>query len=190
MPGEETDTFEKAFDNASYISAIRLRLADLEWLYKPTKFLSDCAVVKKYASHFVQLALDEKMNSEKAASERHAFILDLYEAMHDPVLVRDQLVHVLIAGRDTTACLLSWAFFQLVRHPEVLARLREEIQVVTGGSTELTRAKITKMKYLTCVINESKSNAVVGRNANIYSPWLHSSSTAIPPASNKHPSSL
>jgi len=162
LPGEETDTFEKAFDNASYISAIRLRLADLEWLYKPAKFLSDCAVVKKYASHFVQLALDDlRMNGEDAASEKHAFILDLYKALQDPVLVRDQLVHVLIAGRDTTACLLSWAFFQLVRHPEVLARLREEIRTVTGGSPELTREKITMMKYLTCVINESKFNAVL-----------------------------
>ena len=27
------------------------------------------------------------------------------------MLVRDQLVHVLLAGRDTTACLLSWTLY-------------------------------------------------------------------------------
>jgi cytochrome P450 len=158
LPGAETDTFEKAFDYSSYISAIRLRLADLEWIYKPAKFRKACAVVKEYASHFVQLALDDmEKNGEEAASERHAFILELYKEMQDPVLVRDQLVHVLIAGRDTTACLMSWAFFLLVRHPEALAKLRSEIQLVTGGSRELSRAKISKMTYLRCVINESES---------------------------------
>ncbi|OQE24807.1 hypothetical protein PENFLA_c009G03510 [Penicillium flavigenum] len=157
LPGEETDTFEKAFDYSSYISAIRLRLADLEWIYKPAKFRKACAVVKEYASHFVQLALDDmEKNGEEAASERHAFILELYKEMQDPVLVRDQLVHVLIAGRDTTACLMSWAFFLLVRHPKALAKLRSEIQLVTGGSRELSRAKISKMTYLRCVINETQ----------------------------------
>jgi cytochrome P450 len=159
LPGEQTHTFEKAFDYASYISAIRLRLADLEWVWKPAKFRTACAVVKKYAAHFVQLALEDmKNNGEEAASKKHAFILDLYKELQDPVLVRDQLVHVLIAGRDTTACLMSWAFFLLVRHPEALTRIRDEIQTITKGSTELTRAHINKMKYLKCVINECKRN--------------------------------
>jgi hypothetical protein len=45
---------------------------------------------------------------EEAALARYPFILDLYRDLRDPVLVRDQLVNVLIAGRDTTACLMSW----------------------------------------------------------------------------------
>jgi hypothetical protein len=77
---EETDTFEKVFEYASYISAIRLRLADFEWIWKPSKFRAACAVVKKYAAHFVQLALEDmENNGEEVASEKHAFILDLYK---------------------------------------------------------------------------------------------------------------
>ncbi|KAH8821917.1 cytochrome P450 [Xylogone sp. PMI_703] len=154
---EETDTFEKAFDHASYVSAIRIRLTDFEWIYKPAKFKKSCAIIKRYANHFVQLALEDmEKNGEEEASQRHPFILDLYKNMRDPALVRDQLIHVLIAGRDTTACLLSWTFFLLVRHPEVLARLRSEIESVTEGATQFTRAKINKMKYLTCVMNETQ----------------------------------
>lgn len=161
VPGEETDAFEKSFDYASYISALRLRLADFEWIWKPAKFNQACAVIKDFAMHFVQLALEEmKQNGEKAAADKYAFIVELYKEMQDPELVRDQLVHVLIAGRDTTACLLSWAFFLLVRHPEVLAKLRAEIQVVTGGSSEINRGIIAKMKYLRCVINEGKLFAI------------------------------
>jgi cytochrome P450 len=109
LDDEHQDTFANSFDYASLISAIRLRLADLHWLYTPSKFTKACATVKKYASHFVQQALkDKEDNGIEAASGRHAFILDLYEELKDPALVRDQLVNVLIAGRDTTACLLSW----------------------------------------------------------------------------------
>ncbi|CAG7925900.1 unnamed protein product [Penicillium olsonii] len=155
VPGEETDAFEKSFDYASYISALRLRLADFEWIWKPAKFKEACAVIKDFAMHFVELALKEmEQSGEEAASKKYAFIIELYKEMQNPALVRDQLVHVLIAGRDTTACLMSWTFFLLVRHPEVLAKLRTEIQDVTGGSSDMSRAVISKMKYLRCVINE------------------------------------
>ncbi|KAJ5938395.1 Cytochrome P450 E-class CYP52 [Penicillium verhagenii] len=157
LPGEETELFENAFDYASSVSALRLRLADLQWIWKPTKFRAACAVVKQYATHFVQLALDEMTKSgEEAALRKYPFIIELYKDLQDFVLVRDQLVNVLIAGRDTTACLMSWAFFLLARHPKSLAQLCSEIDQVTEGSAELTRAKIKKMKYLRCVLNETQ----------------------------------
>ncbi len=43
------------------------------------------------------------------------------EPMPDDELV-DQLVTLLLAGHDTTATALSWAFERLTRHPELLAR--------------------------------------------------------------------
>jgi cytochrome P450 family 135 len=39
--------------------------------------------------------------------------------------LRDQLVALLVAGHDTSAASLSWAFERLARHPHVQARLRE-----------------------------------------------------------------
>jgi len=102
--------FAKNFDYTSSICAVRIRLADLNWLYRPKKFRDACEVVKRYADHFVTRALkDREENGQEAALEKHPFILDLYEVMGDAALVRDQLIHVLIAGRDTTACLISWA---------------------------------------------------------------------------------
>lgn len=105
----DQDAFATSFDYASMISAIRLRLADLCWLYTPSKFRRACDDVKAYAAYFVQQALNGlERNGEEAASQRHPFIIDLYRDLKDASLVRDQLVHVLIAGRDTTACLMSW----------------------------------------------------------------------------------
>ncbi len=112
LKSADYETFAESFDYASMISAIRLRLADLEWVYKPKAFRKACRVVKEYASHFVEEALKSRAGDELSPrTESEALIQDLYAELQDPELVRDQLVHVLIAGIDTTACLLSWAVF-------------------------------------------------------------------------------
>lgn len=106
---EDHRNFGKSFDYASLISAFRIRLADFCWLYKPKEFMRACGVVHDYANYFVKEALTSKDRETGGfASESQTLILDLYNELKDPLLVRDQLMHVLIAGRDTTACLMSW----------------------------------------------------------------------------------
>jgi cytochrome P450 len=41
--------------------------------------------------------------------------------------LRDHLMTLLLAGHDTTAVALGWAFEQILARPEVLARIREEV---------------------------------------------------------------
>jgi cytochrome P450 len=64
------------------------------------------------------------------------------EAMSDEEL-RDELVTLLVAGHETTATAVAWAVERLVRHPEQLRRLTEEIDA--GESDE----------YMTAVVNET-----------------------------------
>jgi len=110
LDDKDHELFAENFDYCSLISAMRLRLANFCFLYSPLKFKKACREVKKYATYYVNHALKDKdENGEESASERHPFILDLFKELQDPVLVRDQLMNVLIAGRDTTACLMSWA---------------------------------------------------------------------------------
>ncbi len=60
------------------------------------------------------------------------------EPMTD-VEVRDELITLLMAGHDTTATALAWAFDRVVAHPVVLARLRDEL---AEGREELLDAVI------------------------------------------------
>ncbi len=106
---EEQDTFARCFDYASLISSYRVRLQYLYWAYSPSKYRDSCSTVKAFASIYVNRALRNKeKKTEGEDADRYAFIQDLYDELKDPKLVRDQLVNVLLAGRDTTACLLSW----------------------------------------------------------------------------------
>lgn len=109
LKGEELESFASNFDHASTICASRLRLGDFNWAYTPSSYTKACGIVKRFVHGFVQQALQvNKDDVVPEESNRYAFIHDLYDELKDTNLVRDQLVNVLIAGRDTTACLMSW----------------------------------------------------------------------------------
>ncbi len=54
------------------------------------------------------------------------------EGMSDELLL-DEMRTFLVAGHETTAIALSWAFYLLGRHPEEAERLRAEVDVAVGG---------------------------------------------------------
>jgi cytochrome P450 len=66
--------------------------------------------------------------------------------------IRDELLTVLLSGHETTAVALSWALYELGRHPAVLDRLREELDAL-GPDPEPDR--IVKQPYLGAVCDET-----------------------------------
>lgn len=107
---DQQDSFARSFDHASWTTTLRSRLTDLYWVYRPSHYRAACRKVQEFADGFVRRALSAASEGKKEeASDRYAFIEDLHADYNDTRLVRDQLINVLLAGRDTTACLLSWA---------------------------------------------------------------------------------
>lgn len=73
----------------------------------------------------------------------------------DPAFLRDQIVAVLFAGRDTTAAILALLFYELGRHPAVVAALRQEILDVVGATAKPTFEQLKSMKYLQNTLSET-----------------------------------
>jgi cytochrome P450 len=63
--------------------------------------------------------------------------------------IRDQLVTLLLAGHETTATGLAWAFDLLLRHPDVLARL---VAAVDEGDDAYVRAVVSEALRLRPVV--------------------------------------
>jgi cytochrome P450 len=114
LPKVERDALRDNLDYGALGVGIRVRLADLAPLWNPAKFKNACNGVRDWATFFVDKAFKYRDEvGEEKASEKYSFILDLWKEMRDKALVRDQLLHILIAGRDSTACLLSWTLYVL-----------------------------------------------------------------------------
>lgn len=63
-------------------------------------------------------------------------------------------MNVLLAGRDTTACLLSNLFFVLARSPVIWQKLRAEVAVLEGRPP--TYNELRALKYVRYCVNECK----------------------------------
>ncbi|KAF8307675.1 cytochrome P450 [Clavulina sp. PMI_390] len=73
----------------------------------------------------------------------------------DRAIIRDSLANMLVAGRDSTASLLTFTTYALSQHPEVLEKLREEILTTIGATDLPTYDSLRGLKYLRAVINET-----------------------------------
>lgn len=74
------------------------------------------------------------------------------DAMTDRQL-RDEVVTMLLAGHETTANALVWTFEVLDRHPDVVARAREELAPLGGRAPGF--ADLGRLPFLRQVLDES-----------------------------------
>lgn len=72
--------------------------------------------------------------------------------LHDHQL-RDLVMNFMIAGRDTTACLLTWSFYKLATEPQMAQRVREEVAAVCNGRAP-TQAEAAQLKYTHAFLSE------------------------------------
>jgi len=68
--------------------------------------------------------------------------------------LRDEMLTLLIAGHETTATSLSWIFSRILPRPDVIAKLRAELQAVVGTGP-ITPKHISQLEYLDATIKET-----------------------------------
>lgn len=71
------------------------------------------------------------------------------------VEVRDQLMHLLFGGHDTSSSTIAFVMHELATHPQVLARVVEEQDRVLGGRSPTTEELLKKLPYLDMVLSEA-----------------------------------
>jgi len=78
--------------------------------------------------------------------------------------LRDIVLNFIIAGRDTTACALSWAMYELTKVPKVIVRILEEARTkdvlaqegaAPRSPLEVSYDDVLSLKYLHAVVSET-----------------------------------
>ncbi|KAJ4304620.1 hypothetical protein N0V90_000146 [Kalmusia sp. IMI 367209] len=127
-------------------------------MFLPDSKFKKCAkVIQDFADKLIEEEISTRATTaaQQAPTKRYVFLDGLLSQTQDRNLIRAELLNILLAGRDTTASLLSNLLFEIPRHPDILARLHREI-VSHVGDTVPTYQQLKEMKYLKAVMSESQ----------------------------------
>ncbi|KAK0214450.1 cytochrome P450 [Armillaria fumosa] len=157
-----SNSFVKAFAKAQEQTSIRTQkgpswpLSEL-WADKVQPLRE---VINDFVQPMLSEALDRKANGVKSMGwekdlESTSLLDRLVHGIDNPKVVQDELINILIAGRDTTSSLLTFAVYMICEHPDMVSLLRSEIleKVATGKPTY---DDIRDMKYLRGFLNGYK----------------------------------
>lgn len=122
----ENKEFAHSFDIAQEGLAKRFRLAPFHFLYSPPAFRKACRNVHRFVEQYIQerdIAPGQIGSADKDSTSGSWFIDQIAAESQSETEIRDQLLNILLAGRDTTACCLSWALSVYATHIRTFASL-------------------------------------------------------------------
>ena len=131
----------------------KLRLGPLQFLVRDKEAAKAKTRVFEYIDSFIKEAKQRKSRDEP--NHGYDVLQEIQNIAPDHKTLRDQVLHILLASRDTVACLLSNLVFELSRNPSVQTRLREEV-FRCAGTERPTVEQLHSMKYLKWCVNECK----------------------------------
>ncbi|XP_021861292.2 cytochrome P450 CYP94D108-like [Spinacia oleracea] len=171
--GSNESEFMWAFNEATELSSGRFLYA-LPMLWKIRRFFNfgsenklteSIKTVHEFADKIIRSRLEEKKYNKGNYDDLLSRFLDNMEDNHDLVtsstkFLRDVVISVILAGKDTTSTGLSWLFWLLSLNPSVVEKIRSEIdQIRVRNKKTVGRAydyeELQEMHYLQAVISES-----------------------------------
>lgn len=154
-------TFADSFNLSQSYLASRAYSQMFYFLINPKEFRDSNVRVHKFCKHYVEKALSTSQEElDKKSKDGYIFLYELVKQTRNPKVLQDQLLNILLAGRDTTAGLLSFTFFELARNPEIFEKLKTEIYTHFGDGSApridtITFESLKKCEYLKFVLNEA-----------------------------------
>ncbi|KAI1378410.1 cytochrome P450 [Hypoxylon crocopeplum] len=115
-------------------------------------------LMKKNDEH-IALVRNKLQERIKLGMERPDFIEGLIKKKDEWHMDLEKLVVnsslLIIAGSETTATLLSGAAFLLTTHPDILAKLTQEVRSSFKSEDEITLTSVSNLHYMLACLNES-----------------------------------
>jgi hypothetical protein len=157
--------FADAFTTAKAFALWNLRTAGFFRYWRSKRMIKANKLLHSFVDGYVEKALgrvrEEKEKGGNPGSGRYIFLDAVARETSDPIILRDQMLNILLAGRDSTAGLLGWTFYLLARHPRVYKKLRDDLEAAFGTGEQgvwkqPTFDGLKDIPYLRHVLSEGK----------------------------------
>jgi cytochrome P450 len=157
-PTPETLEFAQAFDYALLAASSRARQGIIAYLVPDKRFDDSVKICQRFVDRYVASALSD--GGDRVKERPYIFLNELLGSGASAEHIRDQILAIIIGGRDTTAGTLSSLFWTLARRPDVVAKIKNEIDVLKGQRPSWEDLK--SFKYLNMALKESESSRPPG----------------------------
>lgn len=149
----EAQQFVRDFEYASRESSKKSRLGIILYHLPHPKLESAVRGLREYVRVYLRRAIAAK-GMGKSKDRNYVFLDELLKANPLEDYTIDQILSILIAGRDTTATAMSSVFYFLSRAPAAVEKLRQEIADL--NTDDPTWEQLKQMRYLNNIIKECK----------------------------------
>ncbi len=147
----------KAFQDAQDGCERRARLGKLANLVPQPTRNKNVKIVREYIEKHIERASEhwkgQESQGKEKTEERYVLLHELEKAIDNKKQLRNELITVFFAGRDTIASLLCSLFFTLAKRSDIWLRLRSEVDQLKGERP--TFEQLNKMQYVKHCLNES-----------------------------------
>ncbi|KAK1768815.1 cytochrome P450 [Phialemonium atrogriseum] len=153
-PSPEARQFIEDFEFASHESARRARLGQILTRLPHRRLDESVERLKRFVRFYLAKAVAEGSEKRAEAKARdYVFLDELLKSGASEQFIVDQILSIIVAGRDTTANAMTAVFWYLARNPDAVAKMRGEIADV--GEENPTWEQLRGMRYLNNIIKEA-----------------------------------
>ncbi|GMJ10487.1 cytochrome P450, family 71, subfamily A, polypeptide 22 [Hibiscus trionum] len=139
----------------------------LKWLDFLTGYIPSMKALSAELDAFFDLVVQEHRSLEEhddaIATVTKDFVSIIMQLQKDGMLEMDLtqdnikaiLLDMFIGGTDTTTTTTEWMMAELLKHPNVMTKVQQEVRNVVGSKSNVDVEDLNKMVYLKCVLKET-----------------------------------
>ncbi|KAF9040763.1 cytochrome P450 monooxygenase pc-1 [Panaeolus papilionaceus] len=152
--------FQRAFNEGQFLASIRTGAGE-EW--RLLEFWRDnVEPLRKDMDSFTEPMMREALEAREKRlnkpelgekTDENTLLAHLVNHTQDPKILKDELINLLVAGRDTTMSLLTFGIYSMIQNPALEHKLRSEILEKVGARNYPTYDNMRDMKYTRAFLN-------------------------------------
>ncbi|GMI86943.1 cytochrome P450, family 71, subfamily A, polypeptide 22 [Hibiscus trionum] len=136
----------------------------LRWVDVLTGYIPSMKALSAELDAFFDQVINEHRAVETGAEVTHKkdFVSIIMQLLKDGMfenLTQDNIKAILLdmflGGTDTTISTSEWMLAELLKHPNAMKRVQQEVRNVVGNKSKVAPEDIPKMEYFKCVVKET-----------------------------------
>lgn len=158
--GEEANKFKEVMTEIAQFG-LSSYLGDFVPIYRWFDFSGGHNKLRKTADKMDALfqgLVDEHRNNKENSNTTIEHLLHLQKSepeYYTDDIIKGLIMVLVVAGAETSAIALESAMSNVLNNPEVLEKVRIELDTEIGQERLIEEADVTKLQYLQCIISET-----------------------------------